>query len=161
MQKSAEVALALELGAYRVTTNFVNIFLISLSVFFWTIFSKSVNFPINYNIVRSFSKNSHEKILRYGENQSTWKWGREPKIDRVNVLSREAARLPPTAKSENPTKLGAPTELEALLLAFGSTIGTYLLAKDEDQTPSELRERWLWFLDRIFLFRTCYIPVTH
>ena len=37
--------------------------------------------------------------------------------------------------------LGAPSELEALLLAFGSTIGTYLLAKDEEQTPTELRER--------------------
>ena len=37
--------------------------------------------------------------------------------------------------------LGAPSELEALLLAVGSTIGTYLLAKDEEQTPTELRER--------------------
>ncbi len=58
-------------------------------------------------------------------------------------LQRAAPRLSQAAKSENPTMLGAPTELEALLLAFGSTIGTYLLAKDEDQTPSELRERWL------------------
>ena len=58
-------------------------------------------------------------------------------------LQRAAPRLSQAAKSENPTMLGAPTELEALLLAFGSTIGAYLLAKDEGQTPSELRERWL------------------
>ena len=56
-------------------------------------------------------------------------------------LQRAATRLSPAVKSENPTMLGAPTELEALLLAFGSTIGTYLLAKDEGQTPTELRER--------------------
>ena len=58
-------------------------------------------------------------------------------------LQRAAPRLSQAAKSENPTVLGAPTESEALLLAFDSTIGTYLLAKDEGQTPSELRERWL------------------
>ena len=58
-------------------------------------------------------------------------------------LQWAAPRLPQVAKSENPTVLGAPTELEALLLAFGSTIGTYLLAKDEGQTPTELREREL------------------
>ena len=60
----------------------------------------------------------------------------------VPYFSSEAAtRLFATAKSGNPTMLGAPTELEALLLAFGSTIGTYLLAKDEGRTPTELRER--------------------
>ena len=56
-------------------------------------------------------------------------------------MSREVTRLSPTTKSENPTKLGAPAELEALILAFGSTIGAYLLAKDEGLTPTELRER--------------------
>ena len=53
-------------------------------------------------------------------------------------LQRAATGLSPAAKSENPTMLRAPTELEALLLAFGSTIGTYLLAKDEGKTPTEL-----------------------
>ena len=58
-------------------------------------------------------------------------------------LQRAAQKLSQAAKSENLTILGAPTELEALLLAFGRTIGTYLLAKDEGQTPTELREREL------------------
>ena len=35
-----------------------------------------------------------------------------------------------------PPQLCDKSELEALLLAFGSTIGTYLLAKDELLTPS-------------------------
>ena len=40
------------------------------------------------------------------------------------------------------------TELEALLLAFGSTIGTYLLAKDELLTLTELgiRSDFLFFV---------------
>ena len=48
---------------------------------------------------------------------------------------------PPTTKpkkSEFGSYLGSEVELEALLLAFWCTIGTYLLAKDERQTPTEL-----------------------
>ena len=55
--------------------------------------------------------------------------------------------------------LWAPNELEAVLLAFGSTIGAYLLAKDEGLTPTELRERADWFLDRISDFCRRYIHV--
>ena len=36
-----------------------------------TIFFKSVNFPINLRLTRSFSTKSAQKILRYGEDQSS------------------------------------------------------------------------------------------
>ena len=64
------------------------------------------------------------------------KWG-------VCVFAAGSSKALADRKIRKSTMLGAPTELEALLLAFGSTIGTYLLTKDEGQTPSELRERWL------------------
>ena len=54
-------------------------------------------------------------------------------------------------KSEDRAVLWAQTELEAHLLAFGCTIGAYLLAKDEGLTPTELRERAVWILDWISL----------
>ena len=52
-------------------------------------------------------------------------------------------------ENEKVRVLWAPTELGAHILGFCCTIGTYLRAKYEGQTPTELGERALYIFDRI------------
>ena len=101
-----------------------------------------------YFLSSSINSLTFGKIFRFG--------GRKRQIDN-NPQQRKAP--PPLAKSENRAILWAQNELAALLLAFGSTIGAYLLAKDDGITPSEFRERALWFLVGIFSFFRRYIHI--
>ena len=52
-------------------------------------------------------------------------------------------------RNEKMRVLSAPTELGAHIPGFWSTIGTYLQAKYEGQTPTELGERALCIFGRI------------
>ena len=81
-------------------------------------------------------KSPLRKNINFIENERIF-----PKSGSPISPSEAATRLSAAAKSGNPVMLGAPAELEALLFGFGSTIGTYLLPKDEGQTLTELRER--------------------
>ena len=77
----------------------------------------------------------------------------------MKKFSARPKRLQP--KSQDRSELCAPVELEAHLLAFGSTIGTYLLPKDEGNRPTDIRERSLSFFSgsaRIFLRSTTGDP---
>ena len=67
----------------------------------------------------------------------------------MKKFSARPKRLQP--KSQDRPELCAPVELEAHLLAFGSTIGTYLLPKDEGKRPTDIREQSLSFFRWISL----------
>ena len=98
---------------------------------------------MNYTYGPSFCKKNYVDRLFSFFSRVFGKWGHGLKNQPNYFGLHNPYPLGPFGKSEDRAVLWAPTELEALLLAFGSTIGAYLLAKDEGLTPPELRDRGL------------------
>ena len=96
---------------------------------------------MNYTYGPAFCKKNYVDRLFSFFSRVFEKWRHDLKNGPNSLGPRQWNALTPTGKPEDRAVLGAPTELGGHLLAFGSTIGAYLLAKDEGQTPTELRER--------------------